>query len=388
MICKPQRLVTAESVTVGHPDRLCDMVSDAVVDHILTLDPHGRAAVETTVCPALLHVFGEASPLPDARDVETIARNVLRAAGYDGTNGCDPEHIPVRVDLHAQSSEIAAAVDADLPVDAGAGDQGVMVGYATRETPERLPLPVVLSRAFTDRLRLARERGDIPYLRPDGKAQVTILYAGGRPVAIPTIVISAQHDPGIPPARLEEDIRARIVARPPACADLVDASHMSLFVNPSGSFVLGGPAADSGLTGRKLAVDAYGPQVPVGGGALSGKDGSKTDRSGAYAARWVARTIVDAGLADRVTVRLAYAIGVAEPVMVDVYAHGTGRVPDATLADRVCRVFDLRPGAIVRDLQLARPMYADLPALGHFGRAGLPWEDTSRTAPMLASLSD
>lgn len=381
------RLATAESVAVGHPDRLCDMVSDAVVDLVLGVDPHGRAAVETTVCPGLLHVFGEVRPVPDAGAVEAAARACLRRAGYDGSNGCDPEHVAVRVDLHAQSGEIAAAVDAADPLDMGAGDQGVMVGYATRETGSRLPLAVSMARALTDRLRAVRESGGLEWLRPDGKAQVTLRTDGaGRALAVDTVVVSAQHAPGVSRTVLEDGILSRVVDPVLAGLSRVDVSGVRLLVNPSGSFTLGGPDADSGLTGRKLAVDAYGPLVPVGGGALSGKDGSKTDRSGAYAARWAARSLVDAGLAERATVRVAYAIGEADPVMVDVDSHGTGRVPDEKLAWAVRRVFDLRPGAIVRDLGLAAPVYADLPVLGHFGRAGLAWEDTSRTAPTLAGL--
>lgn len=375
------RFLTSESVTEGHPDKLCDLISDMVVDDMLAHDPHAHVAAEAAAWSGGVMVFGEVKAAGGYRpDVDAIVREAFRRVGYtDPAYGLDAEHVGTADRLNAQSAEIDAAVgDGD-----GAGDQGIMVGYADGRTKTRLPLSAELAHALARRLAAARRDGSLPWLRPDGKTQVTIRCEKGRAV-VDTVLVSAQHDPDVGRAELVDGILDRVVA--PALAPYgTGAANPKVIVNPSGSFVLGGPAADAGLTGRKIVVDQYGGVAPVGGGALSGKDPTKVDRSGAYAARWVARSIVDAGLAQRAQVRVAYAIGRAEPIGVDVETFGTSIISDARIARAVKAVFDLTPKGIIAGLDLARPIYTPTSSYGHFGRKGFPWEDTTKSAPALAT---
>ena len=389
---------TSESVTEGHPDKMADQVSDAVLDAILTEDPHARVACETLLTTGLCIVAGEIStnayvPIPD------IARAVINEIGYDNAlYGFDGNTCGVMVTLDAQSPDIAQGVDSseevrkgksgeDILNSQGAGDQGMMFGYACNETDDLMPLPIWLAHRMAERLTEVRKSGAIPYLRPDGKTQVTIEYDGDRPVRLDTVVVSSQHaaeadrDTVIRPDLIEQ------VIRPVIPAQFLDDNY-DIFVNPTGKFVLGGPHADTGLTGRKIIVDTYGGMGRHGGGAFSGKDPSKVDRSGAYAARWVAKHVVASGAATRCEVQVAYAIGVAHPVSILVETFGTEVVPNAVIEEAVRNVFDLRPAAIVRDLDLKRPIYRKTAAYGHFGRA-LPqfsWEHTSRLADFKAAV--
>jgi len=382
-------LFTSESVTEGHPDKICDQISDAVLDAILEKDPDGHVACECTATTGLVLVMGEITTSCYV-DIPKIVRDVVRDIGYDRAKfGFDCETCAVLTSIHEQSADIAMGVNESLErkqggegddLTNGAGDQGMMFGYACDETSELMPLPISLAHKMARRLTEVRKNGTLHYLRPDGKTQVTVEYdKDNRPVRIDTVVISSQHAPEVSLEKIREDL-IREVALPVIPAEL-NKGDIRFFINPTGRFVIGGPQGDSGLTGRKIIVDTYGGSAPHGGGAFSGKDPTKVDRSAAYAARYVAKNIVAAGLAHRCQVQLAYAIGVAEPVSVNVTTFGTGTVSDETLEKAVKKVFDLRPTAIIRDLDLRKPIYRHLAAYGHMGREdlGVAWEKTDRT---------
>ena len=387
-------LFTSESVTEGHPDKVCDQISDAVLDAILEQDPNGRVACETTACTGLIHLMGEITTSCYV-DIAHIAREVVRDIGYDrGKYGFDCDTCAVVTSIDEQSADIAMGVDkslenkegTDSELSNGAGDQGMMFGYACDETPELMPLPLSLAQKLCKRMAEVRKSGQVPYMRPDGKSQVTVEYdEHNRPVRVDTVVISTQHDPDVSLEQIRKDMIEQ-VAKAVIPADMLD-ENTKYYVNPTGRFVKGGPAADSGLTGRKIIVDTYGGSAPHGGGCFSGKDPTKVDRSAAYAARYVAKNIVAAGLARRCQVQLAYAIGVAQPVSVLVDTFGTGTVGDDRLETAVRKVFDLRPTAIIRDLDLRKPIYRKLAAYGHMGREdlGVTWEKTDRTEALKAA---
>ena len=387
-------IFTSESVTEGHPDKVCDQISDAVLDAILEQDPNGRVACETTACTGLIHVMGEITTSCYV-DIAHIAREVVRDIGYDrGKYGFDCDTCAVVTSIDEQSADIAMGVDkslenkegTDSELSNGAGDQGMMFGYACDETPELMPLPLSLAQKLCKRMAEVRKSGQVPYMRPDGKSQVTVEYdEHNRPVRVDTVVISTQHDPDVSLEQIRKDMIEQ-VAKAVIPADMLD-ENTKYYVNPTGRFVKGGPAADSGLTGRKIIVDTYGGSAPHGGGCFSGKDPTKVDRSAAYAARYVAKNIVAAGLARRCQVQLAYAIGVAQPVSVLVDTFGTGTVGDDRLETAVRKVFDLRPTAIIRDLDLRKPIYRKLAAYGHMGREdlGVTWEKTDRTEALKAA---
>ena len=388
-------LFTSESVTEGHPDKVCDQISDAVLDAILAQDPMGRVACETTACTGLIHVMGEITTTCYV-DIAKIAREVVREIGYDrGKYGFDCDTCGVITSINEQSPDIALGVDkslenksgTDSELSNGAGDQGMMFGYACDETPELMPLPLSLAQKLCLRMAEVRKSGLLPYMRPDGKSQVTVEYdENNRPVRVDTVVISTQHNPDVTLEQIRKDMIEQ-VAKVVIPADMLD-ENTKYYVNPTGRFVKGGPAADSGLTGRKIIVDTYGGSAPHGGGCFSGKDPTKVDRSAAYAARWVAKNIVAAGLARRCQVQLAYAIGVAQPVSILVDTFGTGTVSDDRLEAAVRKVFDLRPTAIIRDLDLRKPIYRKLAAYGHMGREdlGVNWEKTDRVEQLKAAL--
>ena len=387
------RLFTSESVTEGHPDKICDAISDSVLDALLEQDPRSRVAVETMVTTGQVHVAGEVTTSAYV-DIPRVVRDRILEIGYDSsTKGFDGASCGVNISIGAQSPDIAQGVDtahearvegAADPLDLqGAGDQGLMFGYAINDTPELMPLPIALAHRLARRLSEVRKGGVLPYLRPDGKTQVTIAYEGTTPVRLDTVVISTQHAADVDLENmLTPDIREKVLntVLDDLAHDRLDTSSVRLLVNPTGKFVLGGPMGDAGLTGRKIIVDTYGGWARHGGGAFSGKDPSKVDRSAAYAMRWVAKNVVAAGLADRVEVQVAYAIGKAAPVGLFVETFGTETVDPAKIEKALGEVFDLRPGAIIRDLGLLRPIYAQTAAYGHFGRSDieLPWEQLNK----------
>jgi S-adenosylmethionine synthetase len=389
-----RRLFTSESVTEGHPDKICDAISDSILDALLAKDPRSRVAVETLITTGQVHVAGEVTTEAYA-DIPTIVREKILEIGYDSSaKGFDGHSCGVNVAIGAQSPDIAQGVNTayesrlenalDEIDRQGAGDQGLMFGYACSDTPELMPLPIALAHRLAQRLTRVRNEGALPYLRPDGKTQVTIEYAGEQPVRLDTVVVSTQHAEGIDlDTMLGVDVREKVVA--PELAGLeLDTTDVRLLVNPTGRFVIGGPMGDAGLTGRKIIVDTYGGMARHGGGAFSGKDPSKVDRSAAYAMRWVAKNVVAAGLASRVEVQVAYAIGKASPVGLFVETFGTETVDPTKIQGAITEVFDLRPAAIIRDLDLLRPIYAQTSAYGHFGRPelNLPWENTDRAADL------
>ncbi len=367
-------LFTSESVTEGHPDKIADQISDAVLDTVLADDPKGRVACETFVTTGLVLVGGEITTTTYV-DVPKIVREVIRDIGYtDARFGFDADSCAVLTAIDPQSPDIAMGVDRE-----GAGDQGLMFGYAVRETKELMPLPIILAHRLTRQLSEVRRTGVLPYLRPDGKSQVTVLYEDNKPVQVKNVVVSAQHAPEISIEQLRFDIIEKVI-KPVIPTEYVDDDKIVYHINPTGRFVIGGPQGDAGLTGRKIIVDTYGGFGRHGGGCFSGKDPTKVDRSATYAARYVAKNIVAAGLADRCEVQLAYAIGVAEPVSVHVQSFGTGRISDDEISERVRRVFDLRPRSIIEMLDLQRPIYRKTSVYGHFGREeeSFTWERTDR----------
>ena len=381
-----RKLFTSESVTEGHPDKMCDQISDAVLDALLEQDPYARVACETCATTGLILVMGEITthgyvPIAD------IARKVVNEIGYDrAKKGFDGASCAVLTAVHDQSPDIAQGVDTTENHEQGAGDQGMMFGYACNETPEMMPMPIALAHRLTRRMAQVRKDGTLPWMRPDGKAQVTVAYEDGKPVAVDAVVISTQHDETVS----QEEIRRAmidLVIRHEIPAELLHADT-KYYINPTGRFVIGGPQGDSGLTGRKIIVDTYGGSAPHGGGAFSGKDPTKVDRSAAYAARHAAKNLVAAGLCDKAQVAVAYAIGVAAPVSLTVDTFGTGKLPDDELAALVNRVFDMRPAAIIDRLNLRRPIYRATAAYGHFGRSEFSWEQTDYVDKLRAAMKE
>lgn len=382
-----KKLFTSESVTEGHPDKMCDQISDAILDAILSQDPEGRVACETVVTTGLVMVVGEISTNCYV-DIPAVVRNTIKEIGYTRAKyGFDADTCSVLTSIDEQSTDIALGVDKSLEAkndndfdgkDIGAGDQGMMFGYASNETEAYMPMPIYLAHQLARKLTEVRKTGLLPYLRPDGKTQVTVEYEDGKPVAIDTIVISTQHSPKVTQEEIREDLLEQVI-KPIIPSDML-TDKTKYFINPTGRFVIGGPQGDAGLTGRKIIVDTYGGMARHGGGAFSGKDPTKVDRSAAYAARYVAKNVVAAGLADRCEVQLAYAIGVAKPVSIAVETFGTGKVSDQVLTELIEKNFDLRPHGIISSLNLRRPIYRQTAAYGHFGRTDLdlPWERTDK----------
>lgn len=382
-----RKLFTSESVTEGHPDKICDQISDAILDAILEKDPQGRVACETAVTTGMVMVMGEISTSCYV-DIPKLVRKTVEEIGYTRAKfGFDCDTCAVMTSIDEQSADIAMGVDEALEskqgqmdkIEAiGAGDQGMMFGFATNETAEYMPMPISLSHKLSRKLAEVRKNGTLTYLRPDGKTQVTVEYEDNTPVRVDTIVISTQHDPDLTREQIEKDLIEHVI-KPVVSAELLD-ENTKYFINPTGRFVVGGPQGDSGLTGRKIIVDTYGGYGRHGGGAFSGKDPTKVDRSGAYAARWVAKNLVAAGVADKLEVQVAYAIGVAKPVSITVDTFGTGRIAEDKIVEIVSKVFDLRPAAIIRDLDLRRPLYKQVAAYGHFGRTdvNVPWEQLNK----------
>jgi S-adenosylmethionine synthetase len=390
------RLFTSESVTEGHPDKICDQISDTILDALLAVDPHSRVAVETLVTTGLVHVAGEVTTSGYV-EIPAIVRERVTSIGYNSSDvWFDGRSCGVSVSIGGQSPDIAQGVDnafetreraSDDELDRqGAGDQGIMFGYATRETPELMPVPIWLAHRLSERLATVRKQGDLDYLRPDGKTQVTIGYEGQVPRTVETIVLSTQHSPSVSTEQLRAEVE-EVVIRPVLDTVELSRDELAVLINPTGRFEIGGPQGDAGLTGRKIIIDTYGGASRHGGGAFSGKDPSKVDRSAAYAMRWVAKNAVAAGLADRLELQVAYAIGKAAPVGLYVEAFGTAHVPDERIIEAIREVFDLRPAAIIRDLDLLRPIYAQTASYGHFGRE-LPdftWERLDRVDDLRAA---
>lgn len=393
-----QQLFSSESVTEGHPDKVCDRISDAILDALLAADPHSRVAVETMAATGLIHIAGEVTTEAYVEIPEIVRREIL-SIGYDSSRvGFDGASCGVSVSLDGQSPDIAGGVDEALEVRGtqggdprarlGAGDQGIMFGYASSDTPDLMPAPIWLAHRLAKRLTDVRKQGIVDGLRPDGKTQVTLAYEDGRPVGIDTIVVSTQHDEALSQSAITDAVRDNVITPVIEESGLALATgSMTTLINPSGRFVLGGPAADAGLTGRKIIVDTYGGMARHGGGAFSGKDPSKVDRSATYAARWVAKNVVAAGIAQRCEIQLAYAIGRARPIGLYVDTFGTASVPDERIADAIREVFDLRPLGMIEDLDLLRPIYRDTAAYGHFGRDQFPWEAINRVDQLKAALA-
>lgn len=387
-----ERLLTSESVTAGHPDKVADRISDAILDACLLQDPLSRVAVETLVSRDLVVLAGEITTSAQV-DLEQVARRVIAEIGYERPDlGFSAGSCRVIQQIQKQSAQIAMGVDKAQDTDGqdaftnlGAGDQGIMFGYATDETPELMPLPIWLSHRLAQRLTQARTSGEVPWLRPDGKTQVTVAYRNGIPNRIDTVILSCQHEPTVSSKEITQTVCAKVLA-PVLPAELFSSSTRVL-VNPTGLFTDGGPAADTGLTGRKIIVDTYGGLAHHGGGCFSGKDATKVDRTGAYACRWLAKHVVKAGLARRCEIQVAYSIGVAQPVAIHLETFGTSVVPEGQISTALSQIFDLRPGVLIRDLQLRNPIFQNVSAFGHFGRADLdlPWERTERVAKLLSA---